>query len=108
MSASFSERTVVVLNQAGLHLRPADLLARAASRFQCQIEITKDGQTVDCKSILSILTLAAPQGCQLRLTANGADAHDAVEVLASMFADGFKDIDDAESSPNSLQREQSN
>ncbi len=108
MSGSSSERMVVVLNRAGLHMRPADLLARAASRFKCQIEIARqDGQGVDCKSILSILTLAAPQGCQLMLKANGSDAHDAVEFLASMFAEGFNELEEEASSQGEAVREQS-
>ncbi|GIW97933.1 MAG: hypothetical protein KatS3mg111_1266 [Pirellulaceae bacterium] len=77
----------------GLHLRPADMLVRAAGQFQAKIELEKDGQVVDCKSIMSILTLGARQGSQLNLRAVGDDAERAVDVLAEMFANGFDETD---------------
>jgi len=87
------QRTVIVSNEQGLHMRPADLLVRAAGRFQCQIEIEKDGHSVDCKSIMGILTLGAAQGVSLRLSATGVDAEKALECLAALFADGFNESD---------------
>lgn len=80
-------------------MRPADLLVRTASRFQSQIEIEKDGQAVDCKSILGILTLAAAQGTQLNLRANGADAAEAVRALSELFAQSFHESDSEVASP---------
>lgn len=92
MSAT-AERVVTVLNPLGIHMRPADLLSRAAGRFQSRIEIEKDGQAVDCKSIMSILTLGARRGTQLNLRANGVDAHEAVDVLSGLFEQGFDESD---------------
>ena len=57
-------RTVVVTNPQGLHARPADLFVKLASQYQATIEVIKDGERVDGKSILAILTLAAVQGTQ--------------------------------------------
>ncbi len=94
-----STQTVVVLNRLGLHMRPADMLVRTANRFQCQIEIEKDGQAVDCKSILGILTLAAAQGAQLQLRASGVDAAEAVQALAELFAASFHESDSEVASP---------
>ena len=94
-----SSQTVVVLNRLGLHLRPADLLVRTAMRFQSQIEIEKDGQAVDCKSILGILTLAAVQGSQLNLRATGSDAVEAVQALSELFAQSFHETDSEVASP---------
>ncbi len=74
-------------------MRPADLLSRAAGRFQSQIEIEKDGQAIDCKSIMSILTLGARQGTQLNLRASGVDAQEAVDVLSKLFDVGFDESD---------------
>lgn len=87
------QRTVIVSNEQGLHMRPADLLVRAAARFQSQIEIEKDGHSVDCKSIMGILTLGAAQGVSLRLSATGVDAEEALKCLAELFADGFNESD---------------
>lgn len=100
MNDGVFQRTVVVQNQLGLHMRPADVLVRTASRFQSQIEIEKEGQTVDCKSILGILTLAAQQGCELKLSANGADAEEAVAVLSDLFARGFHESSSEVTSPS--------
>lgn len=94
-----SSQTVIVLNRLGLHMRPADMLVRTASRYQSHIEIEKDGQAVDCKSILGILTLAAAQGTQLHLRANGVDAAEAVQALSELFAQSFHETDSEVASP---------
>lgn len=74
-------------------MRPADVLSRAAAKFESQIEIEKDGQSIDCKSIMSILTLGARQGTQLNLRASGIDAQQAVDVLSGLFEKGFDESD---------------
>ena len=74
-------------------MRPADVIARTASKFQCQIEIEKDGQSIDCKSILGILTLGARQGTQLNIRASGEDAEQAVQELSDLFDRGFDESD---------------
>ena len=86
---------VTVLNPQGLHARPADMLARAANRFQSQIDIVKDGETCDAKSILSILTLAATQGTRMELRARGVDAKAAITALAHLFEQGFEEMADS-------------
>ncbi|GAF98905.1 unnamed protein product, partial [marine sediment metagenome] len=78
MSTSPLTRTVTVRNPQGLHARPADLLVRTASKYQSTILIGKDGELVDCKSILSLLTLGAGQGTVLSISADGQDAADAI------------------------------
>ena len=93
------EKVVTVINPMGIHMRPADLLSRAAGRFQCTIEIEKEGQAIDCKSILSILTLGARQGAQLNLRAPGEDAQEAVDVLSEIFEQGFDESDSEVASP---------
>ncbi len=86
-------RTVIVSNEQGLHMRPADLLVRAAARFQSRIEIEKDGHSVDCRSIMGILTLGAAQGVTLKLSATGVDAEEALACLSELFAVGFNESD---------------
>lgn len=87
------QKVVTVLNPMGIHMRPADLLSRAAGRFQCRIELEKDGQTIDCKSIMSLLTLGAGQGAELNLKADGSDAQAAVDALSELFETGFDESD---------------
>jgi phosphocarrier protein HPr len=84
-------RKVIVRNPEGLHLRPADLLVRQASKFQATIRIGLKGEWVDCNSILSLVTLGATQGTELTLSVEGADAKAALESIASLFEAGFED-----------------
>ena len=84
MSNSVASRDVVIANPQGLHARPADLFSRLASRFDSAVEVVKDKQRVDGKSILDVLMLAAVQGTTLTIVATGADASEAVEALARM------------------------
>ena len=82
-------RQVVVINPQGLHARPTDAFARLALRFQSQIELVKESERVDGKSILSILTLAAMEGTKLSIEATGSDADEALEALAALFTRTF-------------------
>lgn len=87
-------RNVIVRNPQGLHARPADLLVRLASKFQSNIHIGNNGEVVDCKSILSLLTLGAEQGTQLSLSAEGADAAEALQSISELFEAGFDETDE--------------
>jgi phosphocarrier protein len=89
MAEGSTYRTVVVTNPQGLHARPADLFVKLASRYQATIEVIKDGERVDGKSILAILTLAAVQGTQLRLEATGPDAEAALQALTELIVRNF-------------------
>lgn len=86
-------RIVTVINPEGLHARPADMLVRTASKFTAEIMIGKDSEFVDCKSILSLLTLGAAQGTELTLTARGDDAAAALQSIAQLFDAGFDETD---------------
>jgi phosphocarrier protein HPr len=82
-------RTVVVTNPQGVHARPADLFVKLASQYQSRIDVIKDGERVDGKSILAILTLAAVEGTQLEIEATGPDAAAALGALADLVARNF-------------------
>lgn len=79
-----------MLNEQGLHARPAAKLAQAAQKFDASITIGMGSQAVDAKSILDILTLAAGHGTNLEIRAKGADACRALETLADMFKNRFQ------------------
>ena len=81
---------VRVLNDQGLHARPAARLAQEAQKFGCDIEMAHNGTAVDAKSILDILTLAAGQGSELELRAKGPQARDALASLAAMIRNRFR------------------
>ncbi|MEI8214165.1 MAG: HPr family phosphocarrier protein [Planctomycetota bacterium] len=91
MSSATLHRTVTVLNPEGLHMRPADKLVRAAAAFQCQIELERAGQIADCRSMISLLTLGATQGCELVLRASGPDADAAIETIGHLFDSQFNE-----------------
>lgn len=91
MVDSATSRTVVIINPEGLHARPADLFVQTAKRYDAKIEIIKDNERVDGKSILSIMTLAAVEGTELKLEANGHDAEAALEELVALVSRGFKE-----------------
>ncbi|OHB75655.1 MAG: hypothetical protein A2W31_01985 [Planctomycetes bacterium RBG_16_64_10] len=89
MNDSRATGTVVVNKPEGLHARPAELFVSLARQFNATIDILKDDQRVDAKSILHVLTLAAVQGTELRLEAVGEDAAAAVAALVGLVASDF-------------------
>lgn len=91
MSEMVADCEVRITNAEGMHARPANLFVQMANRFESTIEIVKADVRVDGKSILAILTLAAEQGTELKITARGPDANDAVKSLAELVERGFED-----------------
>ncbi len=89
MASLVVQKTVTISNPQGLHARPAELLARLAMQFESSVEVSRNGQTVDAKSILNVLTLGAGQGSEVTLQAQGADAQDAVEALVRLIQNDF-------------------
>ncbi len=81
--------TVTVANRAGIHTRPASMIVRAASKFESEFFIEKDGYEINGKSIIGVMTLAAEQGAELTLKFSGPDESDAAEALVSLFEEGF-------------------
>jgi phosphocarrier protein HPr len=80
---------VTLTNVLGLHARAAARLVQVAGRFQCRITLSKGGRGVDAKSILGLLMLAASMGERLRLSAEGADAEEAVDALSDLIRSRF-------------------
>ena len=88
-SSGVVERSVTISNSLGLHARPAAQFVRLASSFGSHIELEKDGMSVNAKSIMGVMMLAAECGSSLRIRANGPDAEQAVQALAELVSDGF-------------------
>ncbi len=91
MSETTASRMTKVVSPQGLHMRTADLFVKAANRFDSKIEVIKDGQRAEAKSILDILSLGAAQGVQLCIEATGHDAQQALDVLARLIESDFAD-----------------
>jgi phosphocarrier protein HPr len=71
----------LIQNRLGLHARPAAMFVRVANKHRANICVQKDGQRVNGKSILGLMTLAAGQGTRVVISAEGADAEKAVQEL---------------------------
>ncbi len=84
-----AERLVTVVNELGLHARPAAEFVKLAGRFNSEITVAKDGEPVNGKSIMGVMTLAAECGAELTLRAEGADALVAVAALEALVAIEF-------------------
>ena len=83
------ERSVQVANKNGLHARPAAEIVKAAARFKSDITICRDDLEVNGKSIMGVMMLAAEYGATLTLRANGPDAVEAVDAIASVIDGKF-------------------
>ncbi len=78
-----------IKNKLGLHARAAALLVQTVNRFSSEIKISKDGMTVDGRSILGVLTLAATKGSQIVVEAGGKDAEEAVRAIERLVEKKF-------------------
>jgi phosphocarrier protein len=83
------ERIIRVGNSLGLHARPAGKISQEAQRYEASITVQSCDMEADAKSILDLLTLAAPQGTELTLRAQGPDAGEAITGLSKLFEDMF-------------------
>jgi phosphotransferase system HPr (HPr) family protein len=80
---------VKVQNKYGLHARPVTMIVKLAQTFSSRISFERAGTASDAKSVMGLLLLAAEQGTELTLTAEGHDAEEAVEALERLFKDKF-------------------
>jgi phosphocarrier protein len=83
------ERTVQIVNRNGLHARPAAEIVKLASKFQAEITIVKDDLDVNGKSIIGVMMLAAEHGSSITLRAEGPDAAQALDALATLVGNKF-------------------
>ena len=84
-----AEKTMLIQNELGLHARAATKLVQTASKFPCDITVTKDGHEVNGKSIMGVLMLVASKGTQVTLKAKGEKAAEAVAAIAALIDDKF-------------------
>jgi phosphocarrier protein len=83
------ERTVLIENKNGLHARPAAEIVKLAAKFRSEITIVKDDLDVNGKSIMGVMMLAAEHGSSITLRAEGPDADQALEALATLVHNRF-------------------
>jgi phosphocarrier protein HPr len=80
-----------IKNKLGLHARAAALLVQTVNRFSAEVKISKDGQVVNGRSILGVLTLAASQGSKIHVEAKGEDAEEALRAVERLVEKKFNE-----------------
>jgi phosphocarrier protein len=86
------EKTIKIVNNAGLHTRPAATIVKLASKYKCEFFISKDGLNINGKSIIGVMTLAAEMGSELLLTFDGEDEKEASVEISDYFNRGFDEL----------------
>ena len=80
---------ITIINKLGLHARAAAKFVNLASGFESDINLSRDSQSVNGKSIMGVMMLAAAKGTTLKLSAEGSDAETALEQLVALVAQRF-------------------
>lgn len=84
-----AESTFEVLNEAGLHARPATKIVQTAARFKAEVELEREGQRANAKSVMGVLLLGCHKGSRVVVRARGGDADGAVAAIGELFATRF-------------------
>jgi phosphocarrier protein len=78
-----------IVNKLGLHARASALFVKTASKFQSEVKLARESVEVNGKSIMGIMMLAASKGTKIRLTLEGTDEEEAMQVIGALIKDGF-------------------
>ncbi|MCR4578762.1 MAG: HPr family phosphocarrier protein [Treponema sp.] len=85
------EKILTVQNRAGIHARPAAIIAQTANKFESEVSLTKDGATVNAKSIMGVIAMGACYNTQLTLTTEGSDESEAAASIEELFNSRFEE-----------------
>jgi phosphocarrier protein len=91
-----TSRSVIVVNQLGMHARAAAKFVHLATRFDSRIKVSCAGRAMDGKSVMGLLLLAAARGSTIVISAEGGDELAAVSALVSLVESGFTGDDPAQ------------
>lgn len=83
------QQDLTIINTRGLHARAATKLVQCATQFQSTIKIDCLGKQADCKSVMSVLLLAATVGTEVTIIADGSDEQEALAAVTSLFNNRF-------------------
>ncbi|MEY4248596.1 MAG: hypothetical protein RJA87_229 [Pseudomonadota bacterium] len=83
------KRTVEIINERGLHARASAKFVKVASGFDAEVIVSRDGQTVDARSIMGLMMLAAGIGSTIDIAAKGPEAEAALDALSALIANRF-------------------
>jgi len=82
---------VVILNETGLHARPASIFVNTAAKFQAELTLAKGEKRANAKSILSVLGLGITKGTEITISGNGTDEEQAVKTLVDLISMGINE-----------------
>lgn len=86
------KKKITIVNDAGLHARPAAAMVKLASKFESDFYIHMYGYKVNGKSILGVMTLAAEKGAEIELELDGPDEKKALEEISELIDSGFGEV----------------
>lgn len=86
-----TEKQVTIKNRAGIHARPAALIVQTASRFASKVNMIKESDNINAKSIMGIITLGASYNTNLTIRADGPDEEQAIQALSDLFDRRFEE-----------------
>jgi phosphocarrier protein HPr len=89
MNDQQAEKRFVIRNELGMHARAATRFVQIANRYRAEVNVEKDGQTVNGKSIMGVLMLVASQGSVITVRTSGEDANEAMASLAELIDSKF-------------------
>lgn len=85
------EKLVTVQNRAGIHARPAAIIAQTSNKFECEVTLIRDGTEVNAKSIMGVITMAAGYNTVLTLRTEGSDEEAAANEIVALFDSKFEE-----------------
>lgn len=85
--------TITIINKLGLHARAAAKLVTLASKFECEVQVKRNQRTVNGKSIMSVMLLAASKGTVLEIITNGSDEIAATEAILQLINNKFNEAE---------------
>lgn len=83
------EKTVVINNEKGIHIRPAGEFVKTAGKFKSQVQIDFNGKKVNGKSVMILMSLGLKKGSEITITTSGEDAEEALNALVELVENGF-------------------
>jgi len=83
------ERNIEIINKLGLHARAAAKFVKLATSFECEIQLKRENKTINGKSIMGVMMLAASKGTKVTLLVEGKDERQVADQLEAMIADRF-------------------
>jgi len=87
------EREIKIVNKLGLHARPSAQLVQTASRFKSEVSITRDDLTINGKSIMGVMMLAAEKGVVLTFRTEGLDENELMDALEEVISSRFGEVE---------------